>query len=600
MPEAHVTVKLALSPLPGGRYRSRIEESPAGASRGSGTDFDLPAPREGGYPKFIKDVDAGTLPEAELREFGKTLFQNVFAGTVGQAFEGARAWGKSRKAFLRLAVSALSPELVQVPWEYLHDGNNYLLAQPQTHIVRVLDELPQEMAPFRPFRRLLLAVANPRGQQRFDSDAHIATMQDLLGAMGAQAIVVSPASKATLSQAIEDEDFDAFYFLGHGQIDSSDGSQILLENMHGDPDPLSAATLAKWLGGHRKQIYFAFFNSCYTGATDLSGTFAGVAQRILADGRIPAVVAQQAPVLAQQSMKVAEAFLRSVGRGDSPETAITFARSAAENVTWGIPVLYTHLRGPEEFERNRIAFLVGAEIGKSRYGIVLSSFGMGVQLDGLGKITAPRRGTYCLPASPHEIQVTVEPPETFVFPGDTHARDDVEAAWDIIGLLTRVARPSEIGFYKSTNQQDVTHWFLFGSRSNSIVASLLENYSPRFGFRYTNTEWFLDELDDKGHIIEPTNKIPAPHSLGAKDYANQDDLGIIEKITDESGRVFLIIAGLGSRATRGCGRYLAAHWEDLVTQFGAQDFGIMLRFPGGLSFDHAEQIELRAARSAGA
>lgn len=600
MAEKHVTVKVALSPLPCGRFRSRIEDSPSGASAGVGTDFDLPAATEGGFPDFIKAVDSGTRSQKELEELGRQLFTKIFAESVGEALTAARALARERDAFLRLAISALSPELVRVPWEYLHDGKNYLLKQPKIHIVRILDQLPQEMAPFRPFGTLLIAVANPRTMPRFVADEHVQKLQGALAAMGARASVVLPATQASLLAALNEEDFDAFYFLGHGHLDPNDGGVLFLEDKNGLPDAISGASLAQWLRIPRRPIFFAYLNSCYAGAADNENSFSGVAQRLLADGPVPAVVAQQAPVPAEPSMKVAEAFLNGVRRGESPEAAMTYARAQGRNVTWGIPVLYTHLRGPEEFERNRLKCLLSHEINGSRYGIVMGRFAMGVNLEGQGSMTADPRGTYTLPASPTPISVTVNPPETYVFSGDTYAREDVESAADVLGLVLRVAHPSDVGFYKSAEDHSaVSHWFLFGSRSNKIVASVLQNYSPRFNFRYTEAAWFLEELDAEGKVIEPINRITAPNHLDWQQYEQHEDLGIIEKITDaDNKRVFLIIAGLGSRATRGCGWYLARRWENIVNQVGGNDFGIILHFPAGLPFDHPKGVEIRRARSA--
>jgi hypothetical protein len=412
--------------------------------------------------------------------------------------------------------------------------------------------------------------------------------------MGVDIIELAAATYNTLFEKIEHEEFDAFYFLGHGQLNPDGGGDIFLEDGLSSA-AMPATVLAQRLNQARWRVYFAYFNSCDTGTVDSASNFAGVAERVLADGRIPAVLAQQAPIKANESMKIAEAVLRRIREGESPEAAILFARSEARGTTWGIPVLYTHLRGPEEFERNRIGCLLGAEIGKTRFGIVLPSFLMGVRLDGHGEVTRPKRGTYKLSA-PIPITVMVKPEDTFVFPGETYARDDIEAARDIESLLFQIAKPENVRVYQSPQQDGVTHWFLFGSLSSRYVENVLRNYSPRFGFRRLKDKWCLDELDSAGNVIEPTNEIPVPYSLGQRDYAKQEDLGIIEKITDpENGRVFFIIAGLGSRATRGCGWYLSQRWSQLLKQNGSKDFGVILRFPGDLPPSFAKLTIHRAS-----
>jgi hypothetical protein len=593
MAEAHVTVKLSIALLPNGQCRARIDDSPAGASRGPGNDFPLPPRPAEGYPKFLKECGAGTRSLSELKGLGQRLYAAVFAGAVGDAIGRASTLAQSQGAYLRLAISTQSPELLELPWEYLHSDTGYFLQQPKTHIVRVIDELPQQMAPFRPFIRILVAVANPADMARFNADEHLERIRTILGSMGVGIVEVTAATYETLLGAIETEEFDAFYFLGHGQLNPESGGEIFVEDELKSA-PMPATVLAQRLSQARKRVYFAYFNSCDTGTAHGTSTFAGVAQRILAHGRIPAVLAQQAPVKANESMRIAEAVLRRIREGQSPEAAVAFARSAAQGTTWGIPVLYTHLRGPEEFERNRIACLLGAEIGASQHGIVLSSFGMGVLLDGQGEMVALERGRYQLPTSPEPISVTVYPPKTYVYPGDTHAQDDVGAAGDVQKLLMRIAQPDQIGFYPSTKEgRDITHWFLFGSRSNKLVATYLKQHSPRFDFRYGEDEWTLDELNEKKEVVK-SHKVVAPHLLGKRDYDEVDDFGIIERVTDqEHSRVYIIIAGLGSRATRGCGWYLARHWDELLKKAGGSDFGAVIRCPGGLPHTDATLLHVR-------
>ncbi len=601
MPEQHITVKLSLSLLPDGRARARIDEAPTGASRGPGTDFDLPTPPPEGYPKFLKACGIeGGAGAAKLATLGKELFKKVFADAVGEAFSAARGFAQARDSFLRLAVNAVSAELLQLPWEYLHDGKGYLLQKPKTHIVRVLDELPEQMAPFRPFTRMLVAVANPAKMPRFDPDPHFKTLRDRLAAMRVDILEVFPAQRDNLLRAIDHETFDAFYFLGHGALDAADGGVVYLEAPDGNPDPLPATVLAQRLNVAKRPVYFAYFNSCDTGTVDGQSTFSGVAQRVLADGGVPAVVAQQAPVKAKESMLVTETFLNFICRGESPEMAVGISRSAANGIGWGLPVLYTHLRGAEEFERNRLACLLSADREKSSFGLVLPTFGMGVRLDGHGPITIPARGTYSLPAET-PVTVTVTPPDTFVYPGVSYASDDAEAASDIRSLLLRVATPNAVASHPTIDSPNVTHWFLFGSGSSRYVTTVLRTYSPRFEFRYGKDEWILDELDADGRVIEPTNRVPVPYHLGQRDFANQDDIGIIEKVTDTqySGKVYFIIAGMGSRATRGCGWYLAHQWERLLADYGGRDFGVVLKFPGGMPFSAAEHVRHRAETSGG-
>jgi hypothetical protein len=414
-------------------------------------------------------------------------------------------------------------------------------------------------------------VANPAGPARFDSDKHVERLGEELEKMGALSIPVLSATRKKLQREIEEQKFDAFYFLGHGEFQSN-GGQILLEDKDGNAEPLPASTLAQWLSASRQKISFAYFNSCSTGVTDHRSTFAGVAQRILADGKIPAVIGQQAPVLASQSMEIAEAFLRRVHRGDSPEKAIAAARSVAKGVTWGIPVLYTHLRGAEEFERNRLECLLDAD-RQSKFVLSLPTFRMGVlRQDSLKGL----------------VKVTVDPPNSYKYRGDTHPLTATMAAWEIMGLLIKIVPKEQIQLIPADAETSggETHHFFIGSRSHQRVANLLTSYEAKLRFQF-GSEWVLNDIEYGREY-----RVPDLSQLPSGEYESLTDYGIIEKIIDGKGRrVFFVIAGFGDRATRGCAWYLAERWTDILKKHVQGEFSLILKFPGGQPFYYGEEVD---------
>ncbi len=598
MEERYLTLKLTVSELRKERYRSRIDSSPMGASDGSGSDFPLSAAQ---VKEWAAQAPGGEAPTRNVLEtVGKNLFGLIFKGHVREKYRECVVAAQERNARLRIGLAVLPSSLTAVPWEYLHDGHSFLIKAGHL-IVRLIDTLPEKPAYFQPIRRLLVVIANPTKEPElyhpFEADVHREELMHSLGPITAK--VLMNRGKDELMNALRDTESDALYFVGHGRYGETLGGQLVLVDPDGAPVYFDAETLA---GAVREsKIRFVYLNSCSTAATGLTTPFSGVAQQLMLNGNVDAVVAMQTPVTQRAGLKIAQGFFDEVWRGSSPELALARARISADDnfYSWGIPVIYTYLGGSDDLVRNQIACLISAEIGKSRYGMILPAFGMGLHLDGVGEVDVKQGGTYVFPANPGPITVKVEPPPpmTFVFPGDTHAREDVESVVDVFGLLSRIADPAEISILDSTDQRsDVTHWFLFGSRSNKIVASLLTNYSERFRFDYGKKwpgKWSLEEVSAEGN--EPVvHSVDAPSGLGKLEYAEREDFGIIEKIVDPpSNRVFFIIAGLGSRATRGCGWWLAMNWGELVREFGAQGFGIVLRFPGGqgMTFDHARRVD---------
>src|SRR5207245_708364 len=98
-------------------------------------------------------------------------------------------------------------------------------------------------------------------------------------------------------------------------------------------------------------VRFVYLNSCSTAATALTNLFSGVAQRLMLDGQIDAVVAMQTPVAQTAGLTIAQGFFDEVGRGSSPELALALARTDPDDFhNWGVPVVYSYLGGAEDLE----------------------------------------------------------------------------------------------------------------------------------------------------------------------------------------------------------------------------------------------------------
>jgi hypothetical protein len=69
----------------------------------------------------------------------------------------------------------------------------------------------------------------------------------------------------------------------------------------------------------------------------------------------------------------------------------------------------------------------------------------------------------------------------------------------------------------------------------------------------------------------------------------QTDYGVVARFRGMRNRLF-VIAGLGSRATEGCGYYFSHHWLALSKRFQEDDFAVVLRFPPPLDPVHCEPV----------
>jgi len=165
------------------------------------------------------------------------------------------------------------------------------------------------------------------------------------------------------------------------------------------------------------------------------------------------------------------------------------------------------------------------------------------------------------------------------YPGGTYSERDAKAAFHITSVLGQVLDSGKISFENIsdfTPSFDLLHKtaFLFGSRSNNLTIWATENIPANKFFKFVfGDTWEIQCENGK------TYSMPDPSKLDRGQYTNQTDYGVISKLSVPGSEEHLfVIAGLGSRATEGCGYYFSNHWQKLFQRFGNNDFAVILKF----------------------
>jgi hypothetical protein len=182
---------------------------------------------------------------------------------------------------------------------------------------------------------------------------------------------------------------------------------------------------------------------------------------------------------------------------------------------------------------------------------------------------------------------------SFSYRGITFAERDARAASHVQALLDQVVDADNItleGAGPDIQKKDVS--FLFGSRSNHSTQALLEQL-PGSIFRFEfSTNWSI-VCDGKRFSL------PDPTVLDSAYYAAVDDYGVVSRVRSAASAPVFVIAGLGGRATEGCGLYFREQWQELNLRFGAQDFAVVLRFPAPFALRRVEVVASASQPAAG-
>ncbi len=265
------------------------------------------------------------------------LFQQCLGKYLPTANDGIR---------LRLRIEA--PEIAALPWEFLYlPGKGMFLGTwINTPLVRYLDvgrAVPKlEMSP--PVQMLVVIPDNPD----LDADEE---KKSLLGALKGMQSHVNPMileGNVTLDrveEALYENDFHIFHFIGHGDFDGDQGVLLFTEETVNDEQ-------LGQLFQNLEHMKLVVLNACKGAQVSSSKPFLGIAPQLVKKG-IPAVVAMQYSIYDDVAVHFSRRFYQSLFKGKfrgKVDLALTQARSSLrmkypEERAFGAPVLF--LRSPE-------------------------------------------------------------------------------------------------------------------------------------------------------------------------------------------------------------------------------------------------------------
>ncbi|WP_333691758.1 CHAT domain-containing protein, partial [Chloroflexus sp.] len=303
-------------------------------------------------------VDQPLFPQRPLPADPLAYGQRLFAALGGDTFRAVLAHLPLAPALDSLiAMQSADPELFAIPWEYLHDGDEYLIFK--YLFAREVPGAPllQPPDPTVPWRLVAMGsdplvqeVRDPRTGllvdyaplPRLKVIAELDLIRDDLARKQPPAPIrwqrIAPTRKALIDELDQREPI-LFHYAGHGDV--LNGTPVLcFDDGAGCMDPRPVADLAADLRGF---VSLAFLNACRT--ADSREPRANLALTLVRQG-IPAVVGTQYQVLDEAAAHVARTFYRSLATGQHPAQALYRARlqlrnqSRSEPREWAIPTLY--------------------------------------------------------------------------------------------------------------------------------------------------------------------------------------------------------------------------------------------------------------------
>lgn len=284
-----------------------------------------------------------------VRRFGSDLFSALFTGAVRDLYRDSYATARLSSKGLRITLSLTdTPELMDLPWEYLYEKPDFISISTWTPVVRYL-ELPHSLPPIEvtPPLRVLALVSSPSDLDKLDVEQEKSKLQQALSdatKRGAAEIHwVEHATLSELGRTLRRGDFHVFHYIGHGAYDSDrDDGVLLLEDEDGKSRPVSGENLAVMLADE-PTLRLAVLNSCEGARSSTTDPFAGVATSLV-EREIPAVVAMQFEITDKAAITFADEFYAAIADGYPIDSALAEARrmiyAGGNETEWATPVLF--------------------------------------------------------------------------------------------------------------------------------------------------------------------------------------------------------------------------------------------------------------------
>lgn len=261
---------------------------------------------------------------ADLAGLGRALFAWIDRHSGGW-LRGLRQTPQSTALSIDVSVGGLG----QLPWELLHDGNDFLCADP-VHWFTPIRRVSTASQPWQPQLRqlsMLFMASSPEGVTpvlNYEAEeAHIlqATRRHPMALL-----VEESGTLAGLQQRLEDmaEPPDMLHLSGHADVDAN-GPLFLLEDELGRPAPATPVALARTLrqGGELPRL--VFLSGCRTGQADAQRDAASFAEQLVRAG-VPLVLGWALPVGDSAASAAAAALYGKLATGFGAAEAVASAR----------------------------------------------------------------------------------------------------------------------------------------------------------------------------------------------------------------------------------------------------------------------------------
>ncbi|MEE8392094.1 MAG: CHAT domain-containing protein, partial [Anaerolineae bacterium] len=324
-------------------------------------ELTVPGQHDSPFPRGQLWLDKHTLEDlsADSEAYGRALGEALFAEqAIGGAYRQTLAVFQShnRKARIRLRLDP--PALHDVRWERIYHpiaGSWYPLAATTdtllSRYVPVQTWGQSDPLTVRPLRALVI-LASPNNLDEYNlspiSDVELAAWHAIFDDQPnvtptyLESATPNPPTLDHVRRALMDG-YHIAHFVCHG-AKTRQGTALYLENAEGAVEAVHSKRLLEMFRTPTTPLYLCFLAACESGSHGRSDAFIPLGPTLVAEGRVPAVVAMTERVGIITAREFAHQFYDRVLTHGVVDLAVHQARAIVrDRGDWSVPVLFSSL-----------------------------------------------------------------------------------------------------------------------------------------------------------------------------------------------------------------------------------------------------------------
>ncbi len=260
----------------------------------------------------------GPKEETQVREFGKNLFQQVITGNVYDLYKLGKNYCSDKRHILRLRFHLGSPELIELPWEFLWERGIFLALtkeNPRILITRcMIDVKPVRTVEHHLPLQIMIMTAEPNGHHA-DAKREKDLIKEALNSVESQGFVLLREMRGTdieLETIHINRTLDILHFIGHGGFnEETQEGELILEGTDGTVRRISAF---KFFASLPSNVRLVFLNACESAREN------SVAYFLAQQGHV--VIAMQFKISIKAAVRFAKIFYAEIAKGKPIDEAV--------------------------------------------------------------------------------------------------------------------------------------------------------------------------------------------------------------------------------------------------------------------------------------